>query len=97
VAAAMKARPRIVIVGAGGLVFPVELARDILSFRSLGDGTIVLYDIDVPAAERTAGVVRELARTGGRAAAVEAAARVRGAQPGPDHGPAADRTGGHDR
>ena len=29
------ARPRIVIVGAGGWVFPVELARDILSFGSL--------------------------------------------------------------
>ncbi len=80
----MKARPRIVIVGAGGLVFPVELARDILSFGSLGDGTIVLYDIDVPAAERTAGVVRELARTGGRAAAVEVPATLAEALGGAD-------------
>ena len=27
--------PRIVIVGAGGWVFPMELVRDILSFRAL--------------------------------------------------------------
>ena len=82
--AAMTARPRIVIVGAGGWVFPVELARDILSFGSLGDGTIVLYDIDVPAAGRTAGVVRELAKTGGRAAAIEVPATLAGALRGAD-------------
>src|SRR5215472_1095941 len=64
-------QPRIVIVGAGGWVFPVELARDILSFASLSNGTIVLYDIDVPAAESTASVVRELIKIGGRAATVE--------------------------
>jgi len=84
VTAAMTARPRIVIVGAGGWVFPVELARDILSFGSLGDGTIVLYDIDVPAAGRTAGVVRELAKTGGRAAAIEVPATLAGALRGAD-------------
>jgi alpha-galactosidase len=59
-----------VIVGAGGWTFPAELARDILSFPSLADGTLVLYDIDPGAAELTAKAVRELARIGGRAVTV---------------------------
>ncbi len=63
--------PRIVIIGAGGWVFPVELARDILAFPSLRDGTLVLYDIDVPAAERTAAVVRDLIAIGGTATRIE--------------------------
>ncbi|MEP7059248.1 MAG: alpha-galactosidase [Actinomycetota bacterium] len=57
--------PRIVVVGAGGWVFPMELTRDILAFGSLGDSTIVLYDIDVPAAERTAEAARRLIDLGG--------------------------------
>jgi alpha-galactosidase len=52
--------PRIVIVGAGGWVFPLELSRDVLAFPALGSSTLVLYDIDVPAAERTAAHVRQL-------------------------------------
>ena len=52
--------PRIVIVGAGGWVFPLELTRDILSFPALAGSTLVLYDIDVAAAERTAASAREL-------------------------------------
>jgi alpha-galactosidase len=60
--------PRIVIVGAGGWVFPVELIRDILSFPALSGGTLVLYDIDEPAAERTASAARQLIELGGLAA-----------------------------
>jgi alpha-galactosidase len=52
--------PRIVIVGAGGWVFPLELSRDVLAFPALASGTLVLYDIDVPAAERTAAHVRQM-------------------------------------
>lgn len=57
--------PRIVIVGAGGWVFPMELTRDILSFPALATGTLALYDIDVAAAERTAKAARRLAELGG--------------------------------
>jgi alpha-galactosidase len=52
--------PRIVIVGAGGWVFPMELTRDILSFPALRDATLVLYDVDPKGAERTAAAAREL-------------------------------------
>jgi alpha-galactosidase len=63
--------PTIVIVGAGGWVFPMELTRDILSFPALGSSRLVLYDIDVPAAERTGGFARELIGIGGADATVE--------------------------
>ncbi len=76
--------PRIVIIGAGGWVFPVELARDILSFPSLGGATLVLYDIDQPAAGRTAAAVRQLIEIGGRAATVEIPAGLREALAGAD-------------
>jgi alpha-galactosidase len=63
--------PRIVIVGAGGWVFPMELTRDILSFPALGSSTLVLYDIDPAGAERTAGSARELIELGDLDAGVE--------------------------
>jgi len=63
--------PRIVIVGAGGWVFPMELVRDVLSFPALASSTIVLYDIDVPSAERTAASARELIELGELQARVE--------------------------
>ncbi|MFL5766857.1 MAG: alpha-galactosidase [Actinomycetota bacterium] len=53
-------KPRIVIVGAGGWVFPMELTRDILAFPALASSTLVYYDIDVAASERTAVSAREL-------------------------------------
>jgi alpha-galactosidase len=63
--------PRIVIVGAGGWVFPMELTRDILSFPALGSSTLVLYDIDPAGAERTAVSARELIGLGDLDARVE--------------------------
>ena len=63
--------PRIVVIGAGGWVFPMELTRDIFSFEALGDATLVLYDIDVPAAERTAAAARRLIDLGGLRVTVE--------------------------
>ena len=49
--------PTIVISGAGGWVFPLELTRDILSFPALTGSRLVLYDIDRAAAERTQGSI----------------------------------------
>ena len=77
-------KPRIVIVGAGGWVFPVELARDILSFGSLAHGELVLYDIDVEAAERTARAVRQLIEIGGLDTTVEIATELPAALRGAD-------------
>lgn len=65
--------PRIVIVGAGGWVFPLELSRDILSFPALTGSTLVLYDIDPAAAERTRGFVEQLIAGASLGARVEVA------------------------
>ncbi|HZD80316.1 MAG TPA: alpha-glucosidase/alpha-galactosidase [Actinomycetota bacterium] len=65
--------PRIVIVGAGGWVFPLELSRDILSFTGLASGSLVLYDIDHAASERTRGFVERLMAAGKVQATVEVA------------------------
>lgn len=45
--------PRIVIVGAGGYVFPLRLSIDILSFSELQSATLVLYDISAENVKRT--------------------------------------------
>ena len=76
--------PRIVIVGAGGWVFPIELTRDILSFGSLTGATLALYDIDVPAAERTAVAARALIDLGGLPARVEVPSDLASALTGAD-------------
>jgi alpha-galactosidase len=76
--------PRIAIVGAGGWVFPLELTRDILSFPALGGSTLVLYDIDVAAAERTAAAARQLIELGGLGARVEVPSDLRAALRGAD-------------
>ena len=76
--------PRIVIVGAGGWVFPLELTRDILSFPALDGSTLALYDIDVAAAERTAASARELIAIGGSAMRVEVPGDLRAALRGAD-------------
>jgi alpha-galactosidase len=71
--------PRIVVIGAGGWVFPMELTRDILSFEALGDATLVLYDIDRAAAERTATAARRLIDLGGLRVKVEVPGDLRSA------------------
>lgn len=56
---------RIVIVGAGGWRFPLELTRDVLARPALRESQIVLYDVDRAAAERTrAEIVRLTERFG---------------------------------
>jgi len=76
--------PRIVIVGAGGWVFPLELSRDVLAFPSLRSSSLVLYDIDPPAAERTRGFVQRMIDDAKVAATVEVAPDLRGALRGAD-------------
>jgi alpha-galactosidase len=51
---------KIAIIGAGGFVFPLRLAGDILSHASLQNVTLALMDIDPVGLERTAKSVREL-------------------------------------
>jgi alpha-galactosidase len=77
-------KPRIVIVGAGGWVFPLELTRDILAFPALASSTLALYDIDVPAAERTAASARELIELGGADTMIEIPATLSEALHGAD-------------
>ena len=52
--------PRIVISGAGGWVFPLELSRDMLAFPALTGSTLVLFDINPGAAERTRRFVQQM-------------------------------------
>jgi alpha-galactosidase len=52
--------PRIVIVGAGGWVFPLELSRDVLAFPALAGSSLVMYDIDPAGSERTRGSVQRM-------------------------------------
>jgi alpha-galactosidase len=76
--------PRIAIVGAGGWVFPLELTRDILAFPALRGSTLVLYDIDVAAAERTAVAAMQLIELGGMPTAIEIPDDLRTALMGAD-------------
>jgi len=76
--------PRIVIVGAGGWTFPVQLIRDILSFPALNGGVLALYDIDAQAAELTAKATGQLIEIGGLTTAVEVPADLRTALRGAD-------------
>jgi len=77
-------KPRIVIVGAGGWVFPMELTRDILAFPALASSTLVYYDIDVSAAERTAASARELIDVAGADMTLEIATTLPEALTGAD-------------
>lgn len=76
--------PRIVIVGAGGWVFPLELSRDVLAFPALKSSSLVLYDIDPPAAERTRGFLQRMIDDANVAATVEVAPDLRSALRGAD-------------
>jgi alpha-galactosidase len=77
-------KPRIVIVGAGGWVFPMELTRDILAFPALASSTLVYYDIDIAASERTAVSARELVSVAGADMSLEIAPTLAEALAGAD-------------
>ena len=64
--------PKIVIVGAGGVTFPVNLSIDILSFKELQGATLSLYDINSPRLKRTEKMVRKLVSSHGLPTKVEA-------------------------
>jgi len=53
--------PKIAMIGAGGIVFPLRLMGDLLSFPALRDATYSLMDLSLERAERTAIAARELA------------------------------------
>src|SRR5438034_4783172 len=62
----------------------MELVRDILSFPALRSSTIVLYDIDVLSAERTAASARELIELGALPTRIEVPTTLREALRGAD-------------
>ena len=76
--------PRIVIVGAGGWVFPLELIRDLFAFPGLHGSTLVLYDIDAAAAQRTLEAATELQEIGRVPASIVVAEELREALRGAD-------------
>jgi alpha-galactosidase len=76
---------KIAIIGAGGFVFPLRLAGDILSHASLQNVTLALMDIDPVGLERTAKSVRELIAHHRLAAKVEASTERREALRGADY------------
>ncbi len=64
--------PKIAIIGAGGVVFPLRLMGDLLSFPALQNATYALMDIDLTRAEHTAGEAREFASHNGFGATIAA-------------------------
>ncbi len=77
--------PKIAIIGAGGVVFPLRLMGDFLSFPSLRGATFALMDLDVGRAERTATAARDLASHCGFPARIEATDDRRAALTGADY------------
>ncbi|MDP9364392.1 MAG: alpha-glucosidase/alpha-galactosidase [Chloroflexota bacterium] len=63
---------RIVIVGAGGYVFPLRLIGDLLSFPALRGSTLALMDVDPGRLERTTAAARALVAHHGFPTEIEA-------------------------
>src|SRR5450755_16628 len=57
--------PTITIIGAGGVLFPLGLIRDVLSFEALRACSLRLHDIDHERSQRTADAARALAERHG--------------------------------
>jgi alpha-galactosidase len=77
--------PKIVIIGAGGVVFPLRLMGDMLSFPALQGATYSLMDIDLSRAQRTTGMARELADHYGFPASIDATDNLREALTGANY------------
>lgn len=80
-----RRRPKIALIGAGGVVFPMRLMGDLLSFPSLQGAVYSLMDLDIGRAERTATSARDLAAHYGFAATIDATADRREALTGADY------------
>jgi alpha-galactosidase len=78
-------QPKIAIIGAGGVVFPLRLMGDLLSFPALQGGTYALMDLDLGRAQHTAAEAQELADKHGFAATIEATDDRRAALTGADY------------
>lgn len=77
--------PKIVIIGAGGFVFPLRLIGDLLSFPALQESRLTLMDPAADRLERTAAAARELVRHHGLPAIVESTTDRRRALDGADY------------
>jgi alpha-galactosidase len=88
------ASPRVVIVGAGGYVFPLRLSIDILSFPELQSANLVLYDIDEGNLKRTFDRVRTVVSRNKLPAKVEMTSQRRKALKGADYVIVAFQVGG---
>ena len=88
--------PRIVIVGAGGYVFPLRLSIDILSFPELQAANLILYDINATAVKRTYERVKAIVANNKLPARVEMTTDRRKALKGADYVIVAFQVGGVD-
>ena len=73
------------MIGAGGVVFPLRLMGDLLSFPALRGATYALMDLSLERAERTATAARELAAHYGFPATITATDDQRAALDGADY------------
>jgi alpha-galactosidase len=81
----MASSPKVAIIGAGGIVFPMRLMGDLLSFPALREGSYALMDLSQERAERTASGARELAAHYGFPATITATDDQRAALDGADY------------
>ena len=63
---------KVAMIGAGGVVFPLRLMGDLLSFPALQGAEYVLMDLSLERAERTATAARDLAQHYGFSATITA-------------------------
>jgi alpha-galactosidase len=78
-------RPKVTMIGAGGVVFPLRLMGDLLSFPALRGAMFALMDLDLGRAERTASAARDLAAHFGFPAEIAATTDQRAALDGADY------------
>ena len=92
----VKRQPKITIIGAGGVVFPLRLMGDMLSFPALRGAHYSLMDIDLGRAQRTTGMAQELAAHYGFPATIEATDDLRAALTGADYAIITFQVGGNE-
>lgn len=88
--------PKIVIVGAGGYVFPLRLSMDILSFPELQSAKLTLYDLHEGRLKRTGARVQRVVENNNLRAKVEMTTERRKALRGADYVIVAFQVGGVD-